>query len=298
MTKRATTNALAVRLAQLRDQASDDALRGRYADSAALLRRALRLITSQGTSQTSEHLALWNELGMVYKYLGKFQTAQEFYRLALHHSAECLKGRERNEFLANLYHNLGGLEHSRRQFSSGEQYARKSLRFRAKIAAANSIAVASDKVALAAILDGLGKFDESQKLYRQALRTYRRVYGQSHREIALILNNLAAIFQTLGQPSRAETLYRASLAMKRRELGKSHPDLAVTLNNLAMLYASMGKSKSARLFFDRSLKLLAHSLGNSHPSTRAVERNLRNIHTISRSRPTPAGKSSSRQKQR
>jgi Flp pilus assembly protein TadD len=80
------------------------------------------------------------------------------------------------------------------------------LRFRAKIAAAHSIAVASDKVALAAILDGLGKFDESQKLYRQALRTYRRVYGPSHREIALILNNLAAIFQTTGQPSRAETL--------------------------------------------------------------------------------------------
>jgi Arc/MetJ-type ribon-helix-helix transcriptional regulator len=65
--------------------------RGRYADSAALLRRALRLITSQVTAQTSEHLALWNDLGMVYKYLGKFQTAEEFYRLALHHSTERLK---------------------------------------------------------------------------------------------------------------------------------------------------------------------------------------------------------------
>jgi hypothetical protein len=86
--------------------------------------------------------------------------------------------------------------------------------------------------------------------------------------------------------------------MKFRELGQSHPDLAVTWNNLAMLYASMGKSKNARLFFKRSLKLLAHALGNSRPSTRAVERSLQNMQTISRSRPTAAGKSSSTQKQR
>jgi hypothetical protein len=79
----------------------------------------------------------------------------------------------------------------------------------------------------------------------------------------------------------------------RRELGKSQPDLALTWNNLARLYASMGKSKNARLFFNRSLKLLAHALGKSHPATRAVERKLRNMHTISRSRPTAAGKSRS-----
>ena len=60
---------------------------------------------------------------------------------------------------------------------------------RAKVAGASSIALAADRAALAAILDGLCSFEESQKLYRQALKTYRRVYGKSHREIALILNN-------------------------------------------------------------------------------------------------------------
>jgi tetratricopeptide (TPR) repeat protein len=233
------------------------------------------------TYPTSDHLALWNELGIVYKYLGKFKSAQKFYGIALQHSSSCLTGRDRYDFLANLYHNLGGLEHSRGQFGRGERYARESLQFRARADGASSIAVAADKVALAAILDGLCKFNESQKLYRKALKTYRRVYGKSHREIALILNNLASVYQEAGQPSRAETHYRAALAMKRQKLGKAHPDVAITMNNLGMLYASLGREPEARLWFEKALKLLGNSLGKSHPNTRAVKRNLQKMKTTS-----------------
>jgi tetratricopeptide (TPR) repeat protein len=120
------------------------------------------------------------------KYLGKFKTALKFYRLALRHSSNFLTGRERDDFLANLYHNLGGLEHSRRRFRRGELYARKSVLLRRRATEPSALALAADRVALAAILDGLCKFSESQNLYRQALRVYRRVYGPSRQEIALI----------------------------------------------------------------------------------------------------------------
>jgi tetratricopeptide (TPR) repeat protein len=271
--------ALAARLATLQERARGYTYLGKYREAASCLHRGLRLVGSAATSPTYNHLALWNELGIVYKYLGKFKSAQKFYGIALQHSSSCLTGRDRYDFLANLYHNLGGLEHSRGQFSRGEPYARKSLQFRARAAGASSIAVAADRAALAAILDGLRKFNESQKLYRKALKTYRRVYGKSHREIALILNNLAAVYQAAGQPSRAETHYRASLAMKRQKLGKAHPDVAITMNNLAMLYASLGREPEARLWFEKALKLLRNSLGKSHPNTLAVKRNLQKVKT-------------------
>jgi hypothetical protein len=91
---------------------------------------------------------------MVYKYLGEWKTALKFYRLTLRHSNHCLTGRERDDFLANLYHNRGGLEHSRRCFRRGELYARKSLLLRRR-AQPRALPLAADKVALAAILDGL-----------------------------------------------------------------------------------------------------------------------------------------------
>jgi len=114
----------------------------------------------------------------------------------------CLESAERNFFLATLYHNLGGLEHSRRRYQRGERYARKSLKYRCATSGADSVGAASDMAALAALLDGQGKFDQSQNLYRKALKIYRRDYGANHPEIAVVLNNLAAVHQATGRPSQ------------------------------------------------------------------------------------------------
>jgi tetratricopeptide (TPR) repeat protein len=273
--KRPNGKALTARLAALQKKARDCTYGGQYRESATHLHKCVRLLGGAPASPTSDHIVLWNELGMVYKYLGKLSTARKFYHLALQHASSCLTGRDRNAFLADLYHNLGGLEHARRQFNRGEQYARKSLQFRAKVAGASSIAIAADRAALAAILDGLCSFEESQKLYRQALKIYRRVYGKNHREIALILNNLAAIYLATGRPTLAEAHCKAALAMKQRELGETHPDLAITMNNLAMLYATLGRRKDAQVCFKKAIKLLDDSLGKSHPTTLTVKRNVR-----------------------
>jgi tetratricopeptide (TPR) repeat protein len=258
----------------LRQQAAGHSAQGQYREAEGCLGRALRLIAGRDDSPTLDHLVLWNELGMVCKYLGKFRYASRWYRLALSHAPRLLAKHEGDFFLANLYHNLGGLEHSRRQFRRGEGYARKSLQLRSRLAGANSLAVAADKAALAAILDGQRKFVESEKLYRQALRTYRREYGASHPEIAVILNNLGALYQATARCSRAKSNYRAALEMKRIELGASHPDVAVTLNNFALYYQSRGDARTARRCFRRALRILDATLGNSHPSTRNVRSNF------------------------
>jgi tetratricopeptide (TPR) repeat protein len=221
-----------------------------------------------------DHLASWNELGMVYKYLGKFEKARKFYRAALRYCDSCLTDSARYEFLANLYHNLGGLEHSLRRFRRAEAYARKSVTFRLCVRPKNAVSVAADRVALAAILDGLRKFGESQKLYRGALRIYRRVFGDSHREIALVLNNLAAVYQKTGRVSHAERMYRAALAMKIKTLGTRHPDVAVTMSNLGMLLAKQGRVVEAQRYFEKAWQLLSKTLGQNHPNARAIRKNL------------------------
>jgi tetratricopeptide (TPR) repeat protein len=259
---------------ELRQRAAGHSARGQYREAKGCLRRALRLIAGRDASLTLDDLLLWNELGMACKYSGKFGSAMRCYRLALRYAPRLLAGPECDFFLANLYHNLGGLEHSRRRFPRGERYARKSLELRRKVAGANSLAVAADKAALAAILDGQRKFAESEKLYRQALCTYRREYGTSHPEIAVVLNNLGALYQATAHSRRAESNYRAALEMKRMELGASHPDVAVTLNNLALCYQSRGDAKAVRRCFRRALRILGATLGNSHPNTRTVRSNF------------------------
>jgi tetratricopeptide (TPR) repeat protein len=269
---------LVARVAALQVCAIQHRDQGRYLAAKTCLHKGLAQL-GPAAGATPIHLALWNELGMVYKYLGKFQTALKFYQLALRHSNKCLTGSERDHFLANLYHNLGGLEHSRRRFLQGERYSRKSLRLRLRAAGPGSLALAADRVALAANLDGLRKFSESQNLYRQALRVYRRVYGPSHREIALVLNNLAAVYQATARSNQAVKYYRTALEMKRRELGSAHPDLGITINNLGILCESAGRKRYAKLYFTQALKLFEASLGRSHPHTRAVRNNLKKMNS-------------------
>ena len=137
---------------------------------------------------------------------------------------------------------------------------------------------ARNRAALAAILDGLQRYDESKRCYFEALRIYRREYGASHPEIAVVLNNLGALYHATGRPKLAESHYRAALRMKRRELGASHPDIGVTMNNLAMLHRGQGSYELAESCFKRALQILNSSLGSSHPVTRELRNNQRRQH--------------------
>ena len=240
---------------------------------------ALKLLGPTGGRPSATLLGVWNELGVVCKYLGKFEDARRWYRSALRHCDSCLTGTCRYDFLANLYHNLGGLEHSLRRVRTAEPYARKSVAFRRKVRPRNAVAITADRVALAAILDGREKFAESVAIYQSALKTYRRVFGASHREIALVLNNLAAVYQKTDRVRRAEKSYRAALAMKMKTLGKNHPDVAVTMNNLGMLLARENQSAEAREYFEKAYRVSSRALGMRHTNSRAILENLRRAKT-------------------
>ena len=251
--------------------------RGDYRLAEAHLREALKLAPNKNGLSPTSRPALWNALGMVCKYLGKFDKAEGYYRRAMQHAQHLPKTPSREFFLANLYHNLGGVEHARRRFSRAETYARKGLRLRLGCAKPEGVAVAADRAALAAILDGLHKYKESEALYRAALRTYRREYGADHSENTVILSNLGALCQATGRAQRAEFYYRLALRIQREKLNERHPDVAVTLNNLALLRRSLGKIDQARSLLKKALDILSFSIGRSHPNTIVVEKNYKRL---------------------
>jgi len=242
--------------------------RGNYSGAETYLLAALR----SARLRAPDRLSLWNDLGMVYKYLGKFAKARELYRHALCGAPNHLNGAERDFFLADLYHNLGGLEHARRHFRRGERFARKGLQLRRRVASSRSLPVAVDMAALAALLDGQKRFDESERLYRQALRIYRRVYGPSHGETAILLSNLAALCQATGRSKTSMEYYRRALKMKLQKFGSSHPSVALTLNNLGMLYRTLGKTRQAKQCLAAALRIL-HYFGPRHFQYKAIKRN-------------------------
>lgn len=263
----------AAECARFVQKAREFSARGKYLRAEKCLLHALTVVRSS----SEQAPALWNELGMVCKYAGKFDSSERYYRIALRRVRGLPKSQEQQCLLADLYHNLGGLRHARRRYRSAETYASKGLKIRLAALPSWHLAIASDRAALGAILDGLGRHHDAKKLYQQALRTYYREYGASHPEIAVVLNNMGASYAAQGRFRWAEFYYSAALEMKRRELGSSHPDLAVTLNNLALLHSSRGSHARARLRLRQALAILNRTLGKTHPNTAAVQANLRNL---------------------
>lgn len=257
------------RIAAVQTRARRWTTQGNYRGAEACLLAELR----SANIQPAGRILLWNELGMIYKYLGKFREARHLYRRALQKAQQCVNAKARDFFLADLYHNLGGLDHAQGHFRRGERFARKGLRLRRRVASEYSLPVAVDIAALSALLSGQKKFAEAEKLYQRALRIYRREYGLAHGETAILVSNLAALYQSTKLFRRAQDCYRSALKIKRKAFGVGHPSVAVTLSNLGTLELDRGDIRRAKGHFREALQMLHRSVGLHHFQTQVVKRN-------------------------
>lgn len=180
--------------------------------------------------------AALNALGLLYKDLARYDEGRALYERALS-LLESVANPTRDD-IATIYHNLGGIEHARGDKAAGEPFARRGLAIRTSLPDPNARAIAADQVALAAILEGLEQYEESESLYLEALEVLEGVADA--REIAVTLNDLGAHYAQRGRLERAADLLERAAALKKETLGPRHPDLAVTLNNLAMAWRRRG----------------------------------------------------------
>lgn len=87
-------------------------------------------------------------------------------------------------------------------------------------------------MALGAILDGQGRYAESEPLYQAALRVLRQSPGAGTHDLAVALHDLGSMYVLRGRVERGRRLLEQAAAIKRKVLGAGHPSLEVTLHNL------------------------------------------------------------------
>ena len=181
-------------------------------------------------------------------------------------------GRHRDA-VATLCHNMGGIEHARGNYRAAETWARRGLRVRARADSTASFAIAADQAALAAILDGLERYDEAERLHLNALRTYEAEPRSEELEIAHVLGNLGAHYSRRRRWGEALDLLEQAVELTRRLRGGAHPEVGVALNNLAVTLRKMGRTEPALTTSAEALKIFESALGTAHPWTAACRRN-------------------------
>lgn len=174
-----------------------------------------------------------NQLGILGKTTGEYAEARRHYLRAL----PIVRRFPRNSHveLADLYHNLGGLEHARGRHRQGEPLARRSVQLRARRHGANAIVTWLDRTAHAALLHGLGRYRDAEQLYRKVLPRFQHHFGPGHFEIAMTRNNLGCALAAQGRITDARKQLKAALRLFSRLLGSRHPTTRATRGSLARL---------------------------------------------------------------
>ena len=243
---------------------------GRFGVAEQLFVRAIELAESVFGPESIEVAYGLIELGMNFKYGGRFDDAEPLYRKA-EAIVERFAGTSVHPDIASLYHNLGGLEHARGDYERAKAHARRSVELR-RASIGDHPLVALDEGALAAILDALGEDAEAELLLRRTIDTLEDTFGTHNHELAVALNNLAAILARRGDLDAAEAGYRRAVAIKRELLGDDAPEIGGTLNNLAVVLRKRGATDEAETLFVEALSLM-RGLEPTHPSIARCARN-------------------------
>jgi tetratricopeptide (TPR) repeat protein len=214
-----------------------------------------------------------NALGIVCKYTGRFSEGEGHYVRAL--AILEVNGEGDTPLAAAVHHNIGGIRHASGDYVGAESPARHAVEINERALGGDHPITATDRAALAPILDALGRHDEAQAMLRQALATFES--EQDDYEIAMTLGNLAAIAQQRGDLHEAEAMHRRALETKERTLGAQHPELATTLSNLGTTLHALGRSDEAAPLMRRALALAEGSLEPSHPNLAALRGNLARV---------------------
>ena len=246
-------------------------VQGDYAGAESDLKMALAVAAEFGEA-SEEAAEARNNLAVLYKYWGRFEDGLRLYEEALHsilavHGEACLAS-------AVIYHNIGGILHSQGDFAAAEEPGRKAWDISRQIMGEDDPRTMLDAAAYAAILDGLERYGESERIYRRALATFEKAIGPEHYEVAATLHNLAAVLVTGGHLEEAERYYRRSLGIKEKLLGAESPDAALTRNNLGSLLTIAGRPREAAPLLESAVAILEKRLTSEHPHLAVARENL------------------------
>jgi len=248
-------------------------LHGDFPRAEASLNEALQILATEFGEASVEVAEARNNLAVFYKYSGRFDEGLRLYRQSLRtltaiYGEDCLAS-------SVIYHNIGGILHSKGDFTAAEPPGRKAWTISRRLLGEDDPRTLFDAVACAAILDGLQRYGESETIYRRVLAIFEATFGPEHYEVAANLHNLAAVLCTRGDLDEAEQFYRRALAIKEKLLGADSPDAALTRNNLGALLNLAGRPEEATGLLQSAVAVLQDRFTPDHPHLALARANLK-----------------------
>jgi len=235
---------------------------GQYEPAAAEFESALHAVQRNAPDDVKVPVT-WNNLGVVYRALGRTPEAERCYLRAI---AFYEKRADLAASLATTLENLAALYLTLGQLSKAEPLYRRSYQIRLEVLPPTHPAIAQSLQGLAQLEQERHRPERAEQYYRQALAIEESAFGPTSGAIAPALHNLATLCADAGRSDEARALYDRALAIYRANL-PGHPAEAVVLRHLAELDAQAGMPSRADAEFQQALAICDRTLPPDHPQT-------------------------------
>lgn len=254
--------------------------RGRYAEAAGFIGRALSMRQELYGTQNLDYVLTLDIQGQILRARGEAATAEQGFRTAL----QILESDSevKQDVVARVLCHLAALKLDKNELSEAEALFQKALAIAQASLGAEHAEVAQITNNLAVLYSMQGNYAQAHELFERTLVVREKILPPNHPSVAQAYNNLAAVCSRQRLDDEAERLYKKALSMREQMLGPNHPNVAETLYNLALLYLKEAKSEQAEVCLERALSIRRESLGLNHPRTADVLGSLAEVRLLQR----------------
>lgn len=237
-----------------------------------LLDRGAEQARNELQNQPEAQARLLNQIGDIYRKLGRLDRAESLLREALAIRRRTL-GNKHIDVTASLF-SLGASLYNQGKYAQAETLQTEALATNRELLGNQHYEVGVSANELGLTMMTRGKLAEAETLFREAEAVFRSLLPDSQEDLAGVLNNLGVISDAKQDYPTAEREFREVLEMARRVLPASNPTLAFPLKNLAVALCKQGKYREAEPFLSEALPLLHNMFPQGHWLLASVQSTL------------------------
>lgn len=237
-----------------------------------LLDRAAARIEGKFENQPLVEASLRLTIGMAYRELGEYSSAQRQVERAIDLRRRSLG--DENPDTLSAQRDLAAVYEREGKFKEAETLFGKVLETQRRILGAANADTAETAYQLGSTEDEDGDRRRAEDLLKRVLESQRRALGEERAETLRTSSRLAGIYRSENKLPQAELLIKDTFEKQKRVLGEGHPDTLLSMQTLAMVYWTEAKYAQAEPLLSKALEVERRELGKEHRETISAMSNL------------------------
>ena len=166
--------------------------------------------------ESPDYITSLNNLGILYKTMGDYKSAEPFYKKSLEIRKKIL-GAEHPDYASSL-NNLGILYKTMGDYKSAELFYKQSLEIRKKTLGAEHPDYAGSLNNLGLLYSDMGDYKSAEPFFKQALEIKKKTLGAEHASFVSTENGYAYFLTKLKKEQEAYEILKKNFTKKSKQI--------------------------------------------------------------------------------